>query len=258
MRDDEQPLSALRGHRDRISMHLRKARYGFTWRLRCRPVLYPAAISLRPRKRGLLVRKSTDIVIEGYPRSGNSFAVQAFQSMNDGARIAHHLHAPVQVSRAVSYGVPLVVLLRSPEDAVASALVQAAFKSPREALKEWIAFYTCVLRAGPRLVLAPFEDVTSDFASVIRRVNETFRCDFIEYENKASRDEVIFAEIDRGYKASAKPLPDAKFEEFIGRPSPHRAPLLELAGAEIRENKDCEDLLLAARRIYAQLRDTAR
>lgn len=258
MRDDAQPLIAHRGLRDRVSAHLRRTRYALTWRLRCRRFLYPLAISLRPRKRGLLVRRSNDIVIEGYPRSGNSFAVQAFQWMNSGARVAHHLHAPVQVSRGVSYGVPIVVLLRNPEDAVASALVQAPFKSLRESLKEWIAFYTVVLRERPRLVLAPFEEVTSDFGSVIRRVNETFSRDFAAYENEASSDEVMFEEIDRGYRASSKPLPEAQFEEFIGRPSPHRTPLLERAGAQIRQSKECEELLAEANRIYAQLRDAAR
>ncbi len=42
------------------------------------PTVYFGIQRLRPSRRYLLVTKDTEIVIEGYPRSANTFAVAAF------------------------------------------------------------------------------------------------------------------------------------------------------------------------------------
>jgi len=57
------------------------------------PWLYFALQHLRPSRRHLLVTKDTEIVIEGYPRSANTFAVVAFLlAQGHPVKIAHHLH----------------------------------------------------------------------------------------------------------------------------------------------------------------------
>ena len=64
------------------------------------------------------------VVIEGFPRSGNSFARRAFIMAQDETfdvtRIAHHLHVPAQVIRAARWRIPTLVLIRRPKDAVLS------------------------------------------------------------------------------------------------------------------------------------------
>src|SRR5579885_65924 len=71
-----------------------------------------------------LVDENTDVVIEGYMRCGNYFAVYAFEHAQPGrVRIAHHFHAPAQLMVAARLGVPSILLLRHPRDAVLSALV---------------------------------------------------------------------------------------------------------------------------------------
>src|SRR6266566_5260966 len=65
-----------------------------------------------------------DIVIEGFPRSANSFAVHAFRVAQDRpVRIAHHLHAPAQVIAAVRARVAAITLIREPEDAVLELVI---------------------------------------------------------------------------------------------------------------------------------------
>ena len=62
-----------------------------------------------PRTRpDLMVRRGTEICIEGFPRSGNTFAVYAFELWNPGSQVAHHLHAPGQFVRALRLSVPCV------------------------------------------------------------------------------------------------------------------------------------------------------
>jgi hypothetical protein len=58
------------------------------------------------------VSRTTQLVIEGYPRLGNTFAVVAFlQAQKEDVRIAHHLHAPAQVIRAARWRIPTIVLI---------------------------------------------------------------------------------------------------------------------------------------------------
>ena len=67
--------------------------------------------------------KNCNIVIEGFPRSGNSFALSAFAYAHpDCDNIATHLHVAANVMLGVKYGVPVMLMLRSPVDAVKSLI----------------------------------------------------------------------------------------------------------------------------------------
>src|SRR4051794_35640317 len=69
-------------------------------------------------KNGIAADRTTDIVIEGFPRSGNTFAVVAFRLAQSRAmQVAHHLHIPAQLLWADRVGMPSMVLVRNPVDA---------------------------------------------------------------------------------------------------------------------------------------------
>ena len=79
------------------------------------PFLFYNFYRLRPSYRDLSVDRRTQIVIEGFPRSGNTFAVVAFQqAQRESVRVAHHLHMPAQVIRAAHLGIPILLLVGSP------------------------------------------------------------------------------------------------------------------------------------------------
>ena len=110
---------------------------------------------LRPRQDlSRAVTPDKLVVIEGFPRSGNSFARRAFimaQGENfDVARIAHHLHVPAQVIRAARWRIPTLVLLRRPKDAVLSLVIRDPI-SVDQALRYYISFYES-RRKVPRCV----------------------------------------------------------------------------------------------------------
>lgn len=64
----------------------------------------------------MLVESDTELVIEGFERSGNTFAVVAFETAQPRpVKTAHHLHAAAQVVSAVRMGVPTLLLIRPPE-----------------------------------------------------------------------------------------------------------------------------------------------
>ena len=103
-------------------MRLRLPRY---WTLRTRigtkPLIFEALYKAFNRNSTQLTGKSTDVVFEGYPRSGNSFAVFAFSSAQGRSlRIANHVHSPSQLIRAAQLGIPACLLIREPAAAVAA------------------------------------------------------------------------------------------------------------------------------------------
>lgn len=127
--------------------------------------------------------RATEIVIEGYPRSANTFAVVAFWHAQ-GRRemeIAHHLHAAAQIKRGAQLGVPVILLIREPSEAILSAASSDENISLRFAIRSYIRFYSSVLPYLDKTVVAPFATVTSDFASIIRRVNKRYATTFHEF-----------------------------------------------------------------------------
>ena len=137
--------------------------------VRFRPALQPRE---DPR---LWVSRTTEIVIEGYPRSANTYAVAAFQLAQDrDFEIAHHLHAAAQIKRAVRLGLPAVVLVREPSESVLSLMVRDPTASMRWALHSYVRFYSSVVPYLEKTVVAPFATVTADFGSIIRMVNTRY------------------------------------------------------------------------------------
>jgi hypothetical protein len=144
--------------------------------VRFRPVLYQHD---DPRR---WVSRTTEIVIEGYPRSGNTFTVVAFrEAQGREIKIAHHLHAAAQIKRAARLGVPAIVLVREPSEAVLSVMVRDPDASMRFALRSYIRFYSAIVPYLDKTVVAPFAMATSDLTSIIRTVNTRYGTDFKEF-----------------------------------------------------------------------------
>jgi hypothetical protein len=128
------------------------------------------------------VSPTTEIVIEGYPRSGNTFSVAAFRlAQGREIKMAHHLHAAAQIKLAARLGVPAIVLIREPSEAILSVLVRDPHASMRWALRSYIRFYSTVFPYLEKAVVAPFATVTSDLAGIIRMVNARYGTAFKEF-----------------------------------------------------------------------------
>lgn len=91
----------------------------------------------------MAVSQDTEIVIEGFPRSANTFAVVA-STQAQGARpirIAHHLHAEAQVLAGVERKLPVIVLIRQPEDAIRSLKIAFPDQDENRMLRLYLRFY---------------------------------------------------------------------------------------------------------------------
>jgi hypothetical protein len=129
----------------------------------------------RPWNQRRVLRPTDDVLIDGFPRSANTFATYAFASAQSRPlRIGNHLHSPAQFRIAARHGIPALLVVRDPADAVASFMLYRADIDAREGLRRYIAFHRPLHRIRQAFVVAPFEEVIADFAVSIRRLNERF------------------------------------------------------------------------------------
>ena len=214
---------------------------------------YPLfAIPIARMRHGVPVGDDTQIVIEGFPRTGTSFAVAAFDMAQGGAvKIACHVHAPAQVIEGARRGLPNLVIAREPEPTVISFIIRNPHISFGLALRGYLRFYERLLSYRDRFVVGNFSDVTSDFGEIVRRVNERFGTGFAVFEHTRENVQRCFEAIDgdyRGRVASGEPL-----ERQVARPSEWRDRKKE----EMRSSYRSADARLRARaeRIFRTLAD---
>lgn len=175
---------------------------------------------LRPAKRRTMAERHTAIVIEGFLRSGNTYSVAAFQVANGfGPHVGHHLHGGAHVRRAVRLGLPTVVLIRPPADAVSSYLVRRPTLTPNDALLEYLDFYRTAWPAREGFIVAPFADVVSDFGAVTDRVNERFGTRFTRFNSDPASREAALALVE---EMNRRECQGVVVESHVGRPSAER------------------------------------
>ncbi len=159
------------------------------------PKLYYPLFARKYPFNQMAVRNNTQICIEGFPRSANSYAVVAFRLANPDVGIAHHLHVPAQLIQARRLDIPSVLLIRKPEEAVASFLVFQHSENADLYLKAYIRFHKALRSIRPHLVIADFQTVIKNMNAIIRALNETYRKDFNFLRNQAEQENEIFAKL---------------------------------------------------------------
>lgn len=211
-----------------------------------------AAMGLRPKYRPLVVGPRTDVVIEGFPRSANTFATVAFQMAQSGpVSVAHHLHSPMQVVWAVRWCVPCLVLLRNPDDAVSSLIVRHPYIGARLAYEAYARFYERIVPIVDHCVLGPFGSVTSDFGSIIEAMNRRYGTGFAPFEHSDANVARCFALVEELDRADSGLVTVS--ERTVARPSATRETIKKQVGDQIQrvENDACR---LRAHRVYGVLR----
>ena len=190
-----------------------------------------------------VVNRHTEVVIEGFPRSANSFAVAAFRLAQPGpVRIAHHRHAPAQIVEGVRLGIPTIVLVRRPTEAVAAFIVSRPEMSVALALRSYVGFYARCLPHASGFIVADFQEVTSNFGPVVSRLNRRFGTSFEPFHHTPANVAECFRQIDDHYRSRfgfdastatlARPDPgrdQQKEDVFTALRSPQLRPLLDRA-----------------------------
>ena len=211
---------------------------GVRWSLRNRLAEHPSLYLPIARRKfpDAVLGPETQLLIEGFTRSAVTFATIAFQlAQREPVRVAHTLHAVGHVIAAVERGVPSLVTIREPEEAVLSAVVREPYVTIDRALVAYTRFYSGIQPCLGSIVVGEFGAVVNDFGSVIRKINAKFGTSFDEFqhteENVARCYEIIE---DRARRPpwlrslglfQAGVIPYAEYREAADRGDPGRDPL---------------------------------
>ena len=205
------------------------------------------------RYRPIFVTPETDLVIEGYPRSGNTYSVAAFlTSQPTEVQVARHLHLAGHVIRGINLGRPTLILIREPEAAALSLVIRLPFLSIRQALRDYKSFYESILPYRAGFVVGAFERVTKDFGCVVRKINARFGTGFVPFEAteaNVQRAMQMVEEMDRqdtGHKEVT--------ETHVGRPSAERQALKEKLN-RLLEASELDAIRRETREIYRRYLD---
>lgn len=142
------------------------------------PRLFYLLYNLKALNRKLSVHKSTQLVIEGFPRCANTFAVLTFQWFNPNVKVAHHLHVPAQVFRAVQWKIPTLVLIRPPKETVTSLVIRHPQLPIITVLKSYISFYRSIQDYSGGYIVGVFDEIVNDYSKIILKVNRKFHTKF--------------------------------------------------------------------------------
>ena len=234
----KEPSAILYGLEKRVQLHAGR-----------HPAVFYPFYRLARKNPAQAVSRKTQLVIEGFPRSANTFAVRAFRQAQKGkVSIAHNLHVPGQVIRASRWGIPALVIIRDPRDAVLSFVVRDGIPVD-QALKHYVSFYETVAEYRDDFVLGTFKEVTGDYGTVIRRINDRFGTDYRLFPHNERSVGQVFARMEKGYR---KRHAEETVEARISRPSPGRERMKREVSHELDDPRH-RRLISTARAVYERL-----
>lgn len=141
--------------------------------------IYRARFARSPSHQALFTSDHTELCLEGFPRSANSYAYNAFSVANSHIQhYARHIHSPSQISEAVRLERPTLLVIRPPRDAVSSFMGHYQARDIDYILKGYIAYYRHILPYAPKVVVSDFSLTTGDLSQAIQALNTRFSTTF--------------------------------------------------------------------------------
>jgi hypothetical protein len=237
---------------DHLRRVFREARYSTRYVVNAYPAIYMPLARIRHRAQDdWSVRRDTELVVEGFGRSGSTFAVDAFElAQSRPVRLAHHTHAAAQVITAVKWGIPTILIVRHPEQVVLSHMARRDIGA-RPPLIAWIRFHERLLPYRGGLVVTPFEEMTTDLGVVIERVNGRFGTTFGVFEHSPETETRVFERIEARNRRRFG-VGTLEGERSLARPSEEREASKEALRAAY-EAPALASLRSRAERVYRSL-----
>lgn len=152
--------------------------------------------------------KSTRLIVEGYPRTANTFAYNIFEksfglkNLNANC-IAHHVHSSSQLIFGAKNDIPVILLIRNPIDSISSMLIKFHEFENEDSCIEWIKlysyyyydFYYRLLKFKNQFLIVKFESIINDYTNVIVSLNNKFDTSFPIIQNSQNQTKEILDKI---------------------------------------------------------------
>jgi hypothetical protein len=217
------------------------------------PTLYysVAGLLFKEKSGQKRVDESVSVIIDGYPRSANTFSYWAFLHAQpegfDAKSVAHHIHKSAQIIRGIELGKPVLLLIRKPEDCVASLLIRQPQYTAESAVLAYCWFYEALVPHKDAVVVADFDDVTHRYGAVIEALNKRYGTRFAPFVHTEENMKQVYDLIGKApdslkHKVSA--------ESRVAMPSKGRKDEKAKIEAQLREDPKVQRLLERANKVY--------
>jgi len=140
--------------------------------------------------RASLCEKESDLCVEAYPSSANSFLWRLLAYLNSDLSIAHHSHSKANIKTALAYGIPVITVIRVPLDAISSKLLRFGGKL-EESVLEYIDFHRFVYENRDKLTVLSFEEVINDTSATLRKITDETGIAFVYSDLEQAKNEVF-------------------------------------------------------------------
>jgi hypothetical protein len=205
-----------------------------------RDQLYAHLIKRYPER--LIATPDKDLVIEGFPRSANTFIVE-FMELSARSRgrqlsIAHHTHDPKNIELGIANGIPCLVLVRDPLEAITSYCIYHGL-SIEESASRYEMFYENLTSLAEPLPIVDFELILSNPSTVMGIINRSYSVELPIPEDDESISKLAVAEIKQ---RSIKTHGHENYARKSGAPSSDRTALKNEVRPLVKEFLDSHPL----------------
>lgn len=196
------------------------------------------------------LQPDTEIVFDGYTRTGTTFFAEAFLwAQKRPVRAVWAFHDPGAVVVSGRRGLPCVVTIRRPDSVAVSQKVVQPQLTFADILKGFIRFYSYLQPHRAGILVLPIEQTRRDIGAAIEAMNAKFGCDYVPFEhteaNVSAVREVMKEQVTRRY--------DGEFPahelRYVGFPVREKGEVKRRAAAEF-EAADLDELRKRAREVY--------
>lgn len=157
------------------------------------------------------INKNTNITIDGFERSANTYSFYYFKELNKDTKIAHHSHSYQQMIHSLEKKIPTILLIRKPYDAIISSYIYHFQKVPVQLLADtWINFYKPLIPFKDNLIVSDFNTTISNFSKIISLANDKYDTNF-NYVLNENHNKILQEKLnERKIKSNRQSMPSIK------------------------------------------------
>lgn len=191
-----------------------------------------------------ITHNDTDIVVEGYPRTGNSYLYLLIKQINPKIKISSHTHTIANVKLGISLKKKVIILIRPPLESCVSRLVFQKNLTTILALKDYFIFYSHIQKKQKELIIINSDKMFNDNIYLINKLKGIFGKEIFNISIDQNK---IFSDLKK-----ENDLVSSR-EETLGYPSIKKNELKKINEKRILSDKKCHILLKNCQLLYDQL-----
>jgi hypothetical protein len=160
---------------------------------------------------------NTNLCIEGYPSSANTYFQYLMNYLLIDVNFAHHTHSLATVKSSIARSLPTIIIIRKPIDAISSRVIRFNIDQ-YYAIHEYIKFYEYVLNnIDNDIFIITFEDIINNkFEKLFNYLDDhhiLYHKKKIEEANQYSKDTIEYK--DRNIKYNPFPNKQREYKKNI-------------------------------------------